>query len=311
MPFLDHSDIYDQWDFKDSSGTAIFGSYYNTATSKLISGGNLKLAETSIKVLTCPADTSLQVGRGNLSYVVNGGFNWHWRVDLASTGAVTAPYDYTNKTTRRASGNFKNMGMFFLSASPAYVNSFSPALGVVDAYSLTTEQCKDGATTTVMLTENLNVGVNANWETPTYPSNWACPHPWNTSFFANGWAVGANATNVAGYTFQNSNNRGRRAPPADTTFTPSEGGLNGDLSGANEGLFPYPTSNHTGGVNVAMADGSVRFLNDTIDSRVWARLVTPNGARLVKPDTGVQNGVAQEDDAGVGFTQNPLKETDF
>ncbi|MBR4753161.1 MAG: DUF1559 domain-containing protein, partial [Thermoguttaceae bacterium] len=41
-------------------------------------------------------------------------------------------------------------------------------------------------------------------------------------------------------------------------------------------------SRHPGGVNVAMCDGSVRFVNDTIDRQTWWRLGSMNdgGAEL-------------------------------
>jgi prepilin-type processing-associated H-X9-DG protein len=42
-------------------------------------------------------------------------------------------------------------------------------------------------------------------------------------------------------------------------------------------LLP-PSSLHSGGVNVLMADGSVRFTADAVDSSAWAALGTRNGA---------------------------------
>jgi prepilin-type processing-associated H-X9-DG protein len=41
-----------------------------------------------------------------------------------------------------------------------------------------------------------------------------------------------------------------------------------------------PYSFHPGGANFCMGDGSVRWLNDSIDIREFARLVTRNGAEL-------------------------------
>ncbi|MEJ7637869.1 MAG: H-X9-DG-CTERM domain-containing protein [Singulisphaera sp.] len=39
---------------------------------------------------------------------------------------------------------------------------------------------------------------------------------------------------------------------------------------------------HTGGVNSLMADGSVRFVNETIGRKVWRALGTRNGDELVE-----------------------------
>ncbi|MCE9529783.1 MAG: DUF1559 domain-containing protein [Planctomycetes bacterium] len=43
-------------------------------------------------------------------------------------------------------------------------------------------------------------------------------------------------------------------------------------------------SNHPGGVNVVMADGSVRFINQTIRPDVWQSLGTRSGGETVSPD---------------------------
>ena len=44
------------------------------------------------------------------------------------------------------------------------------------------------------------------------------------------------------------------------------------------------SSNHPGGVNVAMADGSVRFVKDSITSAVWWGLGTRNGREVISSD---------------------------
>ena len=50
-----------------------------------------------------------------------------------------------------------------------------------------------------------------------------------------------------------------------------------------EGAFPFPSSNHTGGINVLFCDGGVRFISDTVDGTVWSKLVTPAGSQLPAP----------------------------
>jgi prepilin-type N-terminal cleavage/methylation domain-containing protein len=326
MPFLDHSDIYDQWDFRDTSGTSYnapmgndansrsgYGSYWINSTEKLPNGGNVQLANTNIKVLTCPADPTTIPGKGNLSYVVNGGYTYHWRLDyLASDHDGTGQYVVTTgpgtQEDRRWSENMRNSGVFFLQTTSEYAQSFNPPMQTNDVRPQTLEGIKDGAVTTVMLAENINAGAGATWETTNLPSNWACPHPWNTSFFVNGTANAMNCVrgNNTGYIYAAANYRGALAPPLNTTGR--EGGLNGDLSGANEGQFPYPNSGHPGVVQVLMCDGSAKPISDNIDARIWARLVSSNGSRFVRPSDGRMNGVAQEDGAGVGFTQNPIQE---
>jgi prepilin-type N-terminal cleavage/methylation domain-containing protein/prepilin-type processing-associated H-X9-DG protein len=42
-----------------------------------------------------------------------------------------------------------------------------------------------------------------------------------------------------------------------------------------------PSSNHPGGINIAFADGSVRFLKNNINNQVWWNLGTRNGAESI------------------------------
>ncbi len=44
-----------------------------------------------------------------------------------------------------------------------------------------------------------------------------------------------------------------------------------------------PSSLHIGGANVAMMDGTIRFLTETIDYRVFQALMTPNGKKSDVP----------------------------
>ena len=43
-------------------------------------------------------------------------------------------------------------------------------------------------------------------------------------------------------------------------------------------------SNHPGGANVAMADGSCRFVKSSIDMKTWWALGTKDGGEVVSAD---------------------------
>jgi prepilin-type N-terminal cleavage/methylation domain-containing protein/prepilin-type processing-associated H-X9-DG protein len=45
-----------------------------------------------------------------------------------------------------------------------------------------------------------------------------------------------------------------------------------------------PNSNHSGGVNLCMADGSVKFLKDSVNLQTWWGLGTRNGAEVISSD---------------------------
>ena len=50
------------------------------------------------------------------------------------------------------------------------------------------------------------------------------------------------------------------------------------------GAYVGARSKHTGGVNVAMADGSVRFVADSIDLTTWRAMGTRSNGEVVNLD---------------------------
>jgi prepilin-type N-terminal cleavage/methylation domain-containing protein/prepilin-type processing-associated H-X9-DG protein len=53
---------------------------------------------------------------------------------------------------------------------------------------------------------------------------------------------------------------------------------------ASNGIAP-PNSNHAGGVNMGMCDGSVRFMKDTVGLQAWWALGTRNGGEVISADS--------------------------
>jgi prepilin-type processing-associated H-X9-DG protein len=51
----------------------------------------------------------------------------------------------------------------------------------------------------------------------------------------------------------------------------------------NKGTFPFVNSGHPNGANFAFCDGSVRFIQSTIDGTVYAKILTPAGSKLPVP----------------------------
>ena len=52
----------------------------------------------------------------------------------------------------------------------------------------------------------------------------------------------------------------------------------------SEAVFSNAQSNHPGGVNVMMADGSVRFVKDSVSQLIWMSLGTRNGGETISSD---------------------------
>ena len=55
------------------------------------------------------------------------------------------------------------------------------------------------------------------------------------------------------------------------------------MNASNASDLARPSSLHTGGVNMAMADGSIRYVVESIDYRVYQSLMTPNGVSSDMP----------------------------
>ena len=89
------------------------------------------------------------------------------------------------------------------------------------------------------------------------------------------WAEPDNAYGVSGAP----NNKFR--PSNETTPWTQTGVTGGNNAGANDELFSF----HSGGVNVLMADGSVRFLKDSISVVTLRGLVTKSSGEVVSADS--------------------------
>lgn len=308
LPRLDRSDIFDVW---DTTRATSFGTYLNQGDSgnvgvdgKRAPGGPTGLTNTDLRVLVCPEDITTQPGKGNLSFVVNGGFTPH--PEIFPTGVVI-DVNATDSTqaalNRQLSQNLFRMGLMYVE-------------GPKKERRHTAESVKDGLTTTVMMSENVNAGyaegVSYNGGTPVDVINWACPHPANTSFFVQSPLNTDDDTRVIPEDALDPRDERYYYPRANTRG-PITGGINGDVTGLYEFGSPYPSSFHTGGVHIMMCDGGVRFMSDAVAGEIWARLVTPDGGRVLGPNTVPMSSPPRlsqqfEDFDPAGNTQIPIQE---
>ncbi len=208
-----------------------------------------------LEVFTCPDDSDSFRKPGGLSYVVNAGFisqslyhgdpyRKHIPGSLAWGGE---PGDDKAIAVHTSTGVFWQQ-----------TDAFESSLDYVST--------GDGVTTTLMLTENLQAG---NW------------YDTDTASIAFGFPVANSKGQIplgAGQTFESEQKPLNTEFKAGTLTTAKEQSwrVNADLKG-KVGTLPRPSSNHAGGVNVIMCDGSGRFLNQNIDPHVYLRLLTANG----------------------------------
>ena len=76
-------------------------------------------------------------------------------------------------------------------------------------------------------------------------------------------------------------------PPSSSQYTFAWCALRGGgtNSNASDGQYQNITSNHPGGANVLLCDGSARFIKSTIDIKTWWALGTRNGGEVISSDS--------------------------
>ena len=137
---------------------------------------------------------------------------------------------------------------------------------------------KDGASNTVVFSESLTA---ANWNSP-YPSFHAGVTPASTqqsTVFV--WLYGTDGVGP------HQNNPMMRPPtviPASPLLPHMR--VNGDVAGVTPGHAAElwrPSSQHSGGVIMAFADGSTKFVKNEITYDVYQSLMTPDGSKSDMP----------------------------
>jgi type II secretory pathway pseudopilin PulG len=275
LPYIDKPDLANQWNpsrvYLDNGTRSING--VNDPTD---APNNMSIASNNISILICGSDITSSPQPGRLSYVVNGGFSrWHARPDFGWSGTDGSTSMPQGSTTGPDWGldNAVKTGVMFLGTNTGR----APWDAVTRPASIT-----DGLDRTILMAESTLAGssVGSSYASGT-TTNWACPHPNFTMFIASdnicqGGCLNANLRttmgSVDGAGWARANARGSFEAINDY----------GNLVAANaRGAFPYPSSRHTTGINVAMCGGSVHFITQTIDGTVWSKLMTPAGGRLV------------------------------
>lgn len=223
-------------------------------------------------VFTCPDDSDSFHRPGGLSYVVNAGFLSDAVWGIPETVNFHQPFliDW-NGDGRHSVDGVTPIG------SPATLDTadlaMETATGVFfrptayGAPSLDYLGNGDGATTTILLSENLNAG------------------PWNASRDSlSGYGVNylgfgmriptSSSAPVANIFVAGTVNPGTAFN--NTATNPDQWVINRNLA-AGVGTAPRPSSNHFSGVNVIFGDSHGQFISDGIDKTVYAKLLTSNG----------------------------------
>jgi prepilin-type N-terminal cleavage/methylation domain-containing protein/prepilin-type processing-associated H-X9-DG protein len=276
LPYIDRQDLFSSWNpsrvYLDDGKRTV-----NGIPDPSDRASNLVLGSTNIAILNCPSDIATSPQPGSLSYVVNGGFSrWHAQPGLGWSGA-----DGKTPTTMPRQGTGPDWGFDNAVRTGVMYLGTNTGRAVWDAVTKPAS-LTDGSGQTLLLAESVLAGSSASSPySDGVTTNWASPHPNFSMFIA--------SDNVCqGSCFGG----GLRATASGSVDGPDWFRANlkdsfeaindyGDLVANNaRGAFPYPNSRHPGGVNVAMCDGSVRFIAETISGTIWSKMITPAGGRL-------------------------------
>jgi prepilin-type processing-associated H-X9-DG protein len=303
LPFIELQDLADAWkrterrndgtgalalfDEPDrSSDTPVWEKHSNHPT-------HYALGQTYLALLVCPQDDTVQHGRGNLSYAVNGGpvLFWQWPVNNSPT---PTPLKFAGTHRADDARAARNLGLVY----PGSIHCDTPWDVKRTPTSIT-----DGLSTTILLGENIFTGY-----TVAYPENppgqplfgphhrgaladgfvegtWANPDPRFAAFHISDDFCRPNGDCETGQgTDVSVDGRIRYVVRADWSKANSDASTDNtwrvperiNTQHADEG-WTYLTSLHSGLVGIAMCDGSVRFLRQDIDGEVLAKLVSPAG----------------------------------
>ncbi len=239
FPYIEQGPLWDRW-------TQDFG------TDASISDVHIP----EIESMQCPSDPAEIVGQPSTSYVANAG----WGFDDPDRSGT--PQNALN-TEFAANGVFFDLNKKTATgplALPAWNNTADgreaqPKLQMSMAYI----SSADGTSKTMMLSENLNAVYY------TYPKEDYLP----------GGRI--DAKHHFGFVWHN--RLGGSTLPAN--WTKINGGRSLDIVppttlGEQSEALAYPSSNHPGGVNVAFCDGSIRYLNEQVSTKIYAQLMTTN-----------------------------------
>jgi prepilin-type N-terminal cleavage/methylation domain-containing protein/prepilin-type processing-associated H-X9-DG protein len=263
LPQLEQGSLYNTINFANTGGAAnpVFNNNNGTVTSGY--PPNTSTFATKLNVTLCPSDIDrVTTVYGKLNYATNAG---------------NAPASFFNGANDGAAN-----GMMF-----SVANTPNTTIGFRDV--------TDGLSNTAMVSEKVKgIGNDITTRDLLKPSSTELnlnltgadnvPQTYFASCYAlsvanSGLPAATGFTAIGSYWFDGHPENGmynHTMPP--NTWSCSDGNVN-DI-----GAFP-PSSRHSGGVNMLMGDGSVKFIKSTISTNVWWALGTRAGNETLSADS--------------------------
>ena len=293
LPYLDMPDLANAWQKTQP--------YLSTVPASAGQASNYTIGSNPVAILKCPDDSNAQAGKGNLSYAANSGFSLchtdgsTWQVNPTTFAYGPSILNWAGPGSQKAVTT--KLGVMF----PGTPDGKSP----YDART-TPSGIYDGASTTIMLAENMLAGYAAPG-TPTGPtggleSNWSCPIPQMCAFIGSRHVCDTSPPTGGGdctkaslmvTTTAGVQSDGPGWNQANNNVTAPGENINFGTNLTDKGSSPFANSGHPQGFNASFCDGRVAFIKSTINGTVYAKILTPAGSKL--PPGYKQLPVSSED----------------
>jgi prepilin-type N-terminal cleavage/methylation domain-containing protein/prepilin-type processing-associated H-X9-DG protein len=272
LPFLEQNPMYNAWNFS----TGMFG---NASPSTYFTWPNTTVQYLQIATLICPSDGARKRpaapigctnyvgnmgGPGTVSWmtgtiVPNGAFISGWG-DAQNFGPIGFE-SITDGTSNTALFSERLVGLN--GSPPVYVNSTDNKRGIFNVSGGGAARSGyAGATQFVANCRNLPGTQQAiqSWGSGAY---WFASYPWHVTI----------------------NDYLHMGPPNSLSCqNPATEYFGSWLTFVGPSHSAPPTSNHPGGVNICLGDGSVKFVKDTVNLQTWWALGTRKGGETISSD---------------------------
>jgi prepilin-type N-terminal cleavage/methylation domain-containing protein len=233
FPYMERTDVWQRWS--------------DTTTSVAVLQQSLPYME----LLLCPSNPPVDQQHPWTSFVANCG-----KRDVFPYRSVppVSPSNATDYANAEKSPN----GVFF---NKNTANSVAPAPLVFSRLSMSLDHIPDGASSTLMVSENLQA-FKYQEDDPTHATSATTQLQYSPAWHAeqaNGFVWDpAGTTKVINSNKNTTSNGDPYTDPGNYTYS-------------------RPSSNHPGGVNVAMCGGELFFMKEDIDYWVYQQLMTTDG----------------------------------
>ncbi len=274
LPFIEQTALYTQANVQSFPGVAWAYNAGNPPAGVNMNWANVR--SQSLKTYLCPSDSNNQQPYDDPSANVGGQALTGWARGNYGVTAGYEDYDHVSGGAAFTSSKSRTITVLIRTATgnPAATFSSSPVMAANYGSRLT--EIADGTSNTLLVAE-LRAGIS-----PLDPRGvWALGYPSSSIVNAGRAAYNPTPNNRLG----DSGSDGDEIQGCSKFWNGTIGSKDGMGCINDPGAIMtsgMARSRHAGGINAAAADGSVRFIRDSIDELTWCELLSKSDGYVLK-----------------------------